>query len=210
MFDWELGRWYHASEDVCIRPHVGLKGGWIDQNVHYHLTNDISTFAPSVFSGNYHYENDFWGIGPSAGANMMWVFGKAGKCRNHRFSLVFDLGAALLYGHFDVDHVEKIYAASQLVGGSNPTDLDINLAVPMIQTMIGLSWDTPFNRDRGHFTFKVGYEFQYWWRQQQQVRAVMTGISSVGGRVLPTYPTFERIADDLSLQGLTIDFRFDF
>lgn len=34
MFDWELGKRYSVSNCLCLRPFIGLKGGWIKQSIH--------------------------------------------------------------------------------------------------------------------------------------------------------------------------------
>jgi hypothetical protein len=199
MFDWELGRWYYVSKNLAVRPHVGVKGGWINQDVDYTFTNAAGR-TPTTSTGD--LDNNFWGVGPSGGVNMMWVLGSAGARMDHRFSLFGDFAGALLYGHFDVEHKEATYdAAGVVTSGNHVRDLNRNLAVPVFQTQMGLSWDTGFNNNRNHFTFKVGYEFQYWFRQNQQVVPVGVGAAQ---------PAYRRVSDDLALQGLTVDFRFDF
>jgi hypothetical protein len=201
MFDWELGRWQYYSKNLAMRPHVGVKGGWINQHAHYR--NSIINAAGAVTAtGTVRDKNNFWGVGPSGGVNMMWVLGSAGARMDHRFTLFGDFAGALLYGHFDVDHDEKTFsAAGVLTGGNDPDHLDRNLAVPVLQTQMGFTWDTAFNNNNNHFTMKVGYEFQYWFRQQQFVRPGSNGTFA---------QTYTRVSDDLALQGLTIDFRFDF
>jgi len=37
MFDWELGRGYMVSKHFALRPHIGVKGGWIHQKDHGHF-----------------------------------------------------------------------------------------------------------------------------------------------------------------------------
>jgi len=200
MFDWELGRWYYVSKSLAVRPHVGVKGGWINQDVDYTFTD--ASVPQAVVHSKADLNNNFWGVGPSGGVNMMWVLGSAGARMEHRFSLFGDFAGALLYGHFDVDHKSSTYnAAGAVTSGTNLGDLNRNLAVPVFQTQMGLSWDTGFNNSRNHFTFKVGYEFQYWFRQYQQVVPVL--IDTVNY-------SYRRVSDDLALQGLTVDFRFDF
>jgi hypothetical protein len=203
MFDWELGRWHYVSKNLALRPHVGIKGGWIHQNIKEHLTN-VNVTLVATPTGNVlknHYKNDFWGVGPSVGVNTMWVLGNAGSVLQHRFSLFGDFGGALMYGHFDVKHREGFFRSTAPTTdiGFHISGLNRNLAVAMLQGTLGLSWDTAFNKDRNHFMMKVGYEFQYWFRQNQLVH--LTGFET--GHLL-------RDSDDLALQGITAEFRFDF
>jgi hypothetical protein len=201
MFDWELGRWQYYSRNLAMRPHIGVKGGWINQDARYR--NSTTTLAGVVTAtATTQDKNNFWGVGPSGGVNMMWVLGCAGNRMQHRFTLFGDFAGALLYGHFKVDHSEKTFsAAGVLTGGNSPSNLSRNLAVPVLQTQMGFSWDTAFNNEYNHFMLKVGYEFQYWFRQQQMVKPGSNGFTS---------QTYARVSDDLALQGLTVDFRFDF
>ena len=198
MFDWELGRWYYVSKSVAIRPHVGVKGGWIHQDVDATFTYGSPT-EPTTSKGG--LDNKFWGVGPSGGVNMLWVLGNAGARNEHRFSLFGDFAGALLYGHFDVDHKEtSVNTTGVPTSGWLLGDLNCNHAVPVLQTQLGLAWDTSFNNNRNHFMFKLGYEFQYWFRQNQQVVPTLGELNYA----------YRRISGDLALQGLTVDFRFDF
>ncbi len=194
MFDWELGRWHYVSKSLALRPHVGVKGGWIDQDINVRFKNPEGTRP--VVRGK--LENDFWGVGPSVGINTMWILGNAGKSMEHRFSLIGDFGGALMYGHFDVKDKAKVFGRGGVETGSvKRNGLTRNLAVTMLQGFMGLSWDTPFNHDKNHFMLKAGYELQYWFRQNQLVWTT-DGTKN------------RRISDDLALQGVTVDLRFDF
>ncbi len=182
MLDWELGRPFYVSKHLSLRPHIGLKGGWISQHVRENFTKATSTYSSTT-------KNNFWGVGASGGFNSAWNFAVLGT---HHFDFFGDFAGALMYGHFDVKHSET---------GFTPSGLDRNLMVPMLQAMFGMSWDTSFNCNRCHFGLRVGYEFQYWWKQNQMLR------NETSSRGLVNY---SRAAGDLGLQGLTIDFRFDF
>lgn len=196
MFDWELGRWYYVSKNLALRPHVGIKGGWIDQDIKLKYRNQAGVQGP--VSAHQKLENEFWGVGPSVGVNTMWVLGNAGKAMDHRFSLCGDFSGALMYGHFEVEDKYKLFNRGGAQTSSvKRTGLTRNLAAAMLQGFLGLSWDTAFNKGKNHFTLKAGYELQYWFRQNQ---LVWTDLFSAN----------HRLSDDLALQGVTAEFRFDF
>ncbi|MGD0664872.1 MAG: Lpg1974 family pore-forming outer membrane protein [Rhabdochlamydiaceae bacterium] len=200
MFDWELGRWHYVSKNLALRPHVGVKGGWINQSIHSEFGNPV---APSI-SLKEKFENNYWGVGPSVGINTTWVLGTSGKEMDNRFSLFGDFGGALMYGHFEIDNKQETRTTTGLqIQGLNQKGLDRNLATAMLQGILGFSWDTAFNRDRCHFMFKVGYELQYWFRQNQLIRSFVSPTGSLAARN-------QRLSDDLSLQGITAEVRFDF
>jgi opacity protein-like surface antigen len=182
MIDWELGCPFFVRKHLSLRPHIGLKGGWISQHVNEDFTQAAGTYSSRT-------KNDFWGVGASGGFNTAWTFAVLGT---HHFDFFGDFAGALMYGHFEVKHSETEFA---------PYGLNRNLMVPMLQAMFGMSWDTSFNCSRCHFGLRVGYEFQYWWKQNQMLRNESARFGLVN---------YSRNAGDLGLQGLTVDFRFDY
>ncbi len=191
MFDWMLGRWQYYGKSLAMRPFVGVKGGWINQYRNVRLLDEQGVNRRGYF------KNDFWGVGPSAGMNTMWILGSAGSNMDHRFSLCGDFAGSLMYGHFRNKYTVHATDNTQKI-----KHLNRNLAVPMLQAMLGLSWDTAFNEGHNHFMFKVGYEFQYWFRQNQFLSLKETPVDGLLGAI--------RYSDDLALQGVTGEFRFDF
>jgi hypothetical protein len=194
MLDWELGRWFYVSKHLSLRPHIGVKGGWISQKVQRSFTKPQLFYKSKV-------ENEFWGVGPCGGVNTTWVLG---SINTHHFSLFGDFAGALMYGHFDVENEEEFtsIATGEETSEFEPSKLNRNLAVPMLQAILGFSWDTGYNRDRCHFGLRVGYEFQYWFRQNQMLANEFFGAVHSA--------SYNRAHDDLAFQGLTIDFKFDF
>jgi hypothetical protein len=199
MFDWDLGRWQYFSKNLALRPYVGVKGGWIHTKV-------ASKFASSTGAGasiSESFKNNYWGVGPSAGINTLWVLGCSGARMDHRFSLFGDFGGALQYGHFNVTSTTAgVNTAGTSVGGLNQTGLNRNQATAMLQGAMGISWDTSFNRDRCHFMLKLGYELQYWFRQNQLIGTAYDAATGLASNF--------RFSDDMALQGATAELRFDF
>jgi hypothetical protein len=69
----------------------------------------------------------------------------------------------------------------------------------MAQLQLGIGYETNIYHDKYRIEISARYENQYWWNQNQ----------------LPYFAYFEperfqRYAEDLSFQGLTVDARFDF
>lgn len=181
MFDWELGRGYMVSKHLALRPHVGVKGGWIHQKVHGHFNtfNNVET--------TYEAKNNFWGVGPSGGINTKW---ELGNYETHYFSLFADFAGAWMWGHWDVHH--ESFDDTGVAQKSN--NLSRDLGAVMLQGFMGFGWDTNFHDDRCHFAMRLGYEVQHWFNQLQ---------------FFPPGNAF-RYNYDLTLQGGTLDFRFDF
>lgn len=191
ILDWELGRWFYVSEQLALRPHIGLKGGWISQNVNEHFTRTNTHYHSKT-------RNRFGGVGAAGGINTTWNFYTL--C-SHYFGFFGDFAGAIMYGRFNVNHRENGAIGATSHTGFKPTKLNRNLMVPMVQAIFGLSWDSGFNCDRYHFGIRLGYEFQYWFRQNQML---------IGETVSSGLVNYHRSAGDLGLQGLTLDFKFDF
>lgn len=204
MFDWEMGRWSYFSKKLALRPRIGVKGGWIHQQVHTRFRNQGETFiSDNGIHFNERFKNNFWGVGPAAGFGSMWIMGFAGKTMQHRFCLTGDFGGSLMYGHFEVRNNQRgVDNDGNPIFGISQGGLTRNRVAAMLQAMMGLSWDLSFNQDKNHFMFNLGYEFQYWFRQNQLVQSFI--------QTEPVAVINRRIADDLALQGISARFRFDF
>jgi hypothetical protein len=210
VLDWELGRWFYVSNSLSLRPHAGLKGSWNTLTTGESLTGGLTAGTASYTVSN---ENKSWGIGPSGGINTNWYFGCGNtldrrdgqkdrvRSRPH-FSIFADFAGALMFSHFHNTHSETgKSAAGAVVSGFNPSNLNRNVVVPVLTSIAGLAFDTCFDCDKMHFGIRLGYEFQWWFRQSQRI--FLENSST-------TTPRYIRTTDDLALQGLTIDVRFDF
>ncbi len=186
IFDWELGRGFWVSKALSLRPFIGIKGGWIDQSIHSKWQNPDVAAAEFFDTGVENLKNNFWGIGPSAGIDTKW---KMLDARNHRLWLFGDLSGAIMYGHWtfsdaynnDIDQKVKVKLSH------------LNSGASMVRTWMGLGWDVTFSRGRYQFAAQLGYEMQFWFDQLQ-------------------YYSFDdgRLVNELTLQGGTLEFRFDF
>ena len=63
----------------------------------------------------------------------------------------------------------------------------------MLQMFMGFGWDTNFRQNRYRFSTKLGYEMQFWFDQLQFYSF-----------------TAGRLVNELTLQGGTLEFYFDF
>ncbi len=190
IFDWELGRAFWISKALSLRPFVGLKGGWIYQSIHTQWHDPTLPPAPPVYQpfemGRENIKNNFWGVGPSIGINTKWNLLALG---NHSLSLLGDLSAAILYGHWTFKDVYK-NDIGQEVSVKLPHN---NSGASMLRTFLGFGWDLTFCRGEYHFLTQLGYEMQFW-LDQLQFYSFDTG----------------RFDNELTLQGGTLELRFDF
>lgn len=190
--DVQLGRAYYVSSKLSFRPAWGLKSAWIDQNQKTRYTGGTaSASAMGLGATTVHIkdENDFWGLGPCVGVDSRWHLGNG-------FSLLGNVGGALLFGHFDVKHKEH---------WSNHSDAKIDLTAnrhafaPNMQMQLGLHYDKYINDSKQHIGIGLGFEANYWWRQNQMLKIDDAHVLK-----------YERYAEDISMHGVTLDFKWDF
>ncbi|MBS0603840.1 MAG: hypothetical protein JSS60_02250 [Verrucomicrobia bacterium] len=189
VLDLELGRSFFVSKFLSFRPQFGIESAWICQRRRYE-TRQPPDPATSLSGQNIYGKNNFWGIGPRAGLEGSWYLGK-------HFSLLGSVNGSLQWGHFDAHTKETDYLST----GKLPIfhiDGDFHRLVPNVQMKLEIGWDANINNDENHLGVMLGYEFQYWWRQNQFINEPFQGF------------TFQHESMDLSINGLTLAARFDF
>lgn len=186
MFDWELGRSFWVSKALSLRPFVGLKGGWIHQKIH--STWQTPNLPASEFfnTATENLKNNFWGIGPCGGLNTKWMLFTR---PNHTFSLFGDFSAAIMYGQWTFGDRYRNDIQQEIVIRSS----HLKSGATMARGLMGFGWDAKFCQGRYQFSTKLGYEMQFWLDQLQ-------------------FYSFDigRLSNELTLQGGTLELRFDF
>ncbi len=183
--DLDLGRNYFISPRVAFHPYVGLKTAWISQ----HVRTSSQVFFPIAESLKTKDRNGFWGIGPQLGVEGKWFL-------DYGFNLFASGGGSILWGDFDITHKE---VSPALLTRREKINLDVHDVAPMAQFQIGIGYETNVYHNTYRIEISARYENQYWWSQNQM---------PYFAAFLPE--RFQRYSEDLSLQGLTVDARFDF
>ncbi len=196
--DLELARHFFISENLSLRPFAGLKAAWIDlEQISRYYGGEPNGMALGIGANTVHVKDDsnFWGVGPRIGLGSKWHLGKG-------FSLFGDFSGALVYGCFDVDHKERYSLRTE----TNYIDIGdkTHAFSPNVQMQLGIGYDTYVNCDRNHLTIRLSFDSQYWWGVNKMFK-VDDIINTSNAAV-----RYERISEDASLQGLTLDLRVDF
>ena len=178
--DLSLGRNYFVSKYLSLHPFFGLTTLWIGQHLHAHYLTTASQHQK--IKG----KNNFWGIGPRLGVGGQCYLGE-------HISLYTDVSGALYWGDFDVRLRERT-PSSELFD----IKADLNRIAPAIALGLGGAYETAFGDNAYYLTFKIGYEAQYYWRQNQ-----------LPNPYLPSY-SYDRYSEDLAMMGLTAEMRLDF
>ncbi|MEI8300442.1 MAG: Lpg1974 family pore-forming outer membrane protein [Chlamydiota bacterium] len=208
--DVEFGRSYYVSRQVLVKSNIGLKFSRISQKQTSHYGFDVQSEDLVSFSSNLKDQNLFLGIGPRIGFCSRWYLGR-------EVSLYNKIGAALLYGYFQVkDHYdadEKKILNQQMIKSLSEINLigSAHRFSPFTEMLIGASWNRSYLKDKVILTISVSYETLYFWREAQKLVAegvIKTDSSSnliSSSRVL-----FERQAEDLGFRGLSLKVEVDF
>ncbi|HEY4254834.1 MAG TPA: Lpg1974 family pore-forming outer membrane protein [Chlamydiales bacterium] len=174
--DLNLGRPYLLRNNFSLHPFVGVRGAVIHQ--HDEITE---TFVSSTL---FHHEtNRFYGAGLRAGSQARWLLGSG-------WSLFGSLAGSIVYGTFDNRFTQNQSIKLQ----SDTSGLSPNLT-----SDAGLSWEKALASARTRISLSLGYEFDYWWRQNQTIHNFTDAtVASM------------RWSEDLGLHGVKLNCGFDF
>ena len=190
VLDLELGREFYVSKWVTVRPHMGLRTAWIKQT--YDV--DYSGLNINGVAREIDMRNKYWGLGVRGGVNTDWGLGGG-------VSIYGNAAISILYGFFSVSKQESLELTSG-AAFNNITNLSdfyhVSRAITDLQ--LGLRYDYMFCDDRYHFGIQAGWEHHMFFGQNQfilNVDDVAHGVTVAN-------------QGDLTMQGWTLNVRFDF
>lgn len=182
VFDLELGRTFKIDDFLKLRHFIGIKGGFINQNINSNWQNP--TIQTNFTNAEENLKNNFWGIGPSIGIDTTWPIYKA---NNGTLNIFGNFSGALLWGHWSFKDQYENNAQESVSINLNT----INGAASMARALIGFKWDV--NLDNADLTMRLGYEAQVWFNQLQYYSFNMGRLNNL-----------------MSLQGAVLGFCFYF
>ncbi|MBS0625987.1 MAG: hypothetical protein JSS32_08055 [Verrucomicrobia bacterium] len=178
--DFEFGRSYFVSRYFYLRPFMGSRTAWIRQ-----LARMTFKTPGTVYS---HMRNDYVGGGLRLGADSKWFFAR-------HWNLFTGVSASTLYGKMKVEQ-----GVNQFATYASDHALTSRRIAVSAQSQIGLGWETSFSCDNNQIAVNIGYELNYWWRQNQ-----LPAFENVEGS-----PYGMRRSEDLAFHGLTVDIQLSF
>ncbi len=98
--DLELGRNFFISRYLTLRPHFGLKFGWIDQHNEVKYKN-LLALDPDTSVYKSHMREDFFGVGIRTGLDTVWYFTK-------HFGMYGDFALSALWSDFNTHRKDSL------------------------------------------------------------------------------------------------------
>lgn len=200
--DLDLGRSFFVSPHLILRPHFGLKGSWMKQlfDIFYSGQGISALISATDFKKTsyvfaeegYQIRNKqyVWSLGPRVGLDTNWMFTKNMSC-------FAELSISGLWGQFTenrIDRSDVVDLVSNAQVLKNFTSLNntdtISQINPVIEMQVGFRYDYWFYDSQYRVRLQAGWEAQTWFDQNHFIKQGTSG--------------------NLNLQGLTINFRFDF
>jgi hypothetical protein len=190
LLDFEMGREFFVSKWMTIRPHMGVRAGWVHRQYKVHYTGG-SVLSTSTLHDN--LKNRFSSAGLRGGFDTQFGLGSG-------WSIFGQMAFSLLYGNQHLRYSENLVT----VGGVSTNQGHVRdnwLTVrPMTDFALGFRWDKLFYDDRFRFRIQLGWEEHTLFGFTKDID--LTDDIANGKHVTSR--------GDLSFSGLALQARFDF
>lgn len=195
--DLEMGRTLNLTKTLSIRPHMGVRAGWLHQKFNNHFSS-VSPFSTEVTQIRIFRKSNFWGVGPRAGFNTEWNW-------VHGFGVLGKFSGAFLYGKSNMRITPQSIHLVEFgdLEFHNLRDITQNFTelLPTMQWMLGLEWGSLLgSNDQFYLNFNLCWETNYWW-VQSSFPVIFSDRSS------PSPPSGTQ---SVSMEGITFNAVFDF
>ncbi len=157
--DIELGRNFYISPYLTLRPHFGLKFGWIDQDYNG-VVKDANIIGGAGSRGHFEMDQDFFGVGIRTGLDTVWYFAK-------HWGIYGDFAFSALWSDFHSKREDE-FATPLLpkfeIAHYHRTLLTLT---EVLELGLGFRYDTTFFVGDYSFYLQAGWEEQIWFNQNQ-------------------------------------------
>jgi hypothetical protein len=192
--DLELGRAFYITKALSLRPHAGLRGGWINQK--FKCGCDLPV-GGTIYKADFHGKNDFWGVGPRIGIIGNW------HIDNSQWSILCKTSGALLSGKTETRYISDYYSLGVYVP-ERDMQSHFTQIVPTVQFFLGLDWGMFMGCNAYYLGINAGWEANVYWNQFNLLSA--NGHAATGYDA--PFPTMGNQA--VMMDGMTFNMHFDF
>ncbi len=195
---------YFLSYSFKVEPALGIKTVWVKQNQSSRYYLDLQQQDRLFFESNLTDVCKYVGAGPFFQVKSGFFLGSG-------FSLNFGGASALLYGKYKItdkyfSREEKIIS-NEKKEESSFVNLEGNSSFisPIAELYFGLDYQEFIYQEKVQIKISAGYEILYFWRQSEILAArgnLKQDYSSIPSSIKSV--SFQRTAEDLTFQGLTL------
>ncbi|NGX37925.1 MAG: hypothetical protein K1000chlam2_01093 [Chlamydiae bacterium] len=208
LIDIELGREFWTSKYLCVRPHIGLRIAYLDQNFEIqHKGGSWSEHgAQGALNNEVDLDNDFKGVGVRTGFDTNWHF----RCG---WAVYGNLATSIVYGRFNIDHDEENRQATAPHSKIKvlETKESFRASRAMVDLALGVQWSGMICACQYGLTIMFGWEQHLFFHQNQLWRVVRIGDSSDS---IPPNNQGENVYHQrrgtLDTEGWTLRVKFEF
>ena len=198
-----LGRAYFLSPFFSLNPKIGLHGIRLLQRQECRF-NFSPLESGGVAMGEFYYVDgrcDANGIGPEISIESSYLLGNG-------FCFFQNTLASLIYEYAKIYHKERTSYHASIYNVNIRLNGNKHYFSPFIQMQMGLSWGKYLFDKTKYLLLKIGYEAQYFYRQNQMIVA---SDSTIGNNNPPSTRLEQKYqAEDISMHGLFVSARIDF
>jgi len=193
VVDLELGRAFYITKALSLRPHCGLRSGWINQKFKSVFSLPINSAAHQEY--DFHGKNNFSGVGPRVGIHSQWHIDSSS------WSILGKASTSLLLGQTKTRYHNKSLTAgaSSFVTERQLKD-NFSQLVPNLQIFIGLDWGSCLDCEKYYLGINAGWETNIYWNQFNIPTAIYTNYAPLPGTGNQA----------VTMEGLTVNVHFDF
>lgn len=210
LVDLELGRDFWMSKYVALRPYLGLRFAWIEQDfeIEYQGGSWSNLINDLLYNEVVDLDNDFHGVGVRSGLGSTWNLGCG-------WALNGNVAISIIYGRFHTKQNENLRLASSPFTKNKILESfdDFRASRAIADMGLGVQWSSLFCECRYSLTIGLGWEQHLFFNQNQLWRVVRI---NAGNDV--TFPPFNDTGDNVFKQQrgtlttggwtLTADFAF--
>lgn len=187
--DLDMGREFFVSKWLTLRPFVGIRGMWMNNNYKARYKGGSALGFSSIRDK---LTNRFRGYGLHGGLDTQWGLGSG-------WSVFGDLAFSLLYGMQRTKANEAVFSGAGTVNRLKDNDRWQALRA-ITDFALGIRWDKLFSNDRYRMRLQLGWENHMFFDLSQSKKFVNT---TVDGK-------FVANRGAMGLNGLAFRAQFDF
>lgn len=173
FYNWDLnfGRLFSLPYSITLHPFAGIRAALIDQTYRsrysgYSADEEAGFDLIDDFTLKFKAINDYWGIGPRAGADFSFNF-------KRHWNLIGNLAASILYGYYEVKETangrdfEESFSLS-FTGNNFLKAEDHGYAVRAnVEAALGLGWESWFRNQTVRVAPSILLESAVWFSMNQ-------------------------------------------